>query len=329
MMGKYIVYFDSGTSNSRIYLLDKDFQVLYVDKKNVGSRNSSIEGSNRVLIEGLYELYTKLLQEKHLTEEDVTSIYMSGMITSPYGMKEVPHLKVPLSVQEFADSLYCHYEDTLFHRNIYLVPGLKTVNDDFSFVGNMRGEEIEIIGTLDELRSRGITHAALMMPGSHTHVTYVKDDVVSDIISNFTGELFYALKKETIMAPILGVEATADDLDPDMIHKALENLERHTEAHTALLREASSRRKPYPTQAQMEALARDVAEIRAILRQAGKRNEKRFSLRGIRLPRLSLPDIPWTSLLLGLAALALTGLVLWVVWSSLDTLWSAAKGLLP
>lgn len=29
--------------------------------------------------------------------------------------------------------------------------------------------------------------------------------------------------------------------------KALENLERHTEAHTALLREASSRRKPYPT----------------------------------------------------------------------------------
>ena len=197
-MGKYIVYFDSGTSNSRIYLLDKDFQVLYVDKKNVGSRNSSIEGSNRVLIEGLYELYTKLLQEKHLTEEDVTSIYMSGMITSPYGMKEVPHLKVPLSVQEFADSVYCHYEDTLFHRNIYLVPGLKTVNDDFSFVGNMRGEEIEIIGTLDELRSKGITHAALMMPGSHTHVTYVKDDVVSDIISNFTGELFYALKKETL-----------------------------------------------------------------------------------------------------------------------------------
>ena len=114
----------------------------------------------------------------------------------------------------------------------------------------------------------------------------------------------------------------------ELLHR-LDELERHTAAHTALLREASSRRKPYPTQAQMEALARDVAEIRAILRQAGKRNEKRFSLRGIRLPRLSLPDIPWTSLLLGLVALALTGLVLWVVWSSLDTLWSAAKGLLP
>ena len=114
----------------------------------------------------------------------------------------------------------------------------------------------------------------------------------------------------------------------ELLHR-LDELERHTAAHTALLREASSQREPYPTQAQMEALARDVAEIRAILRQAGKRNEKRFSLPGIRLPRLRLPDIPWSSLLLGLAALALTGLVLWVVWSSLDTLWSAARGLLP
>ncbi|MCI5481794.1 MAG: 2-dehydro-3-deoxygalactonokinase, partial [Lachnospiraceae bacterium] len=123
-MGKYIVYFDSGTSNSRIYLLDRDFEVLYVDKKNVGSRNSSIEGSNRVLIEGLYELYTKLMNEKNLKEEDIENIYMSGMITSPYGMKEVPHLVLPLTVQGFADSLYCHYEDTCFKRNIYLVPGI-------------------------------------------------------------------------------------------------------------------------------------------------------------------------------------------------------------
>lgn len=225
-MSKYIAYFDSGTSNSRIYLLDRNFQILYVKKKNVGSRNSSIEGSNRVLIEGLYELYVNLLNENNLTEEDIVAIYMSGMITSPYGMKEVPHLKVPLSIKEFADSIYCHYEETLFHRNIYLIPGLKTEHDDFSFVGNMRGEEIEIIGTVDELHQKGITHAALMMPGSHTHVTYVKDDVVSDIISNFTGELFYALKKETIMSPVLDLAVTADDLDPEMIHKAIENLDR-------------------------------------------------------------------------------------------------------
>ena len=79
----------------------------------------------------------------------------------------------------------------------------------------------------------------------------------------------------------------------------------------------------------LDELLKAVKHLEQMSEQAGKRNEKRFSLPNIRLPRLSLPDIPWTSLLLGLAALALTGLVLWVVWSSLDTLWSAARGLLP
>lgn len=111
--------------------------------------------------------------------------------------------------------------------------------------------------------------------------------------------------------------------------RRLNQLERHTAAHTALLRKASSQREPCPTQAQMEALARDVAEIRTLLRLAGKRNEKCFSLPGIRRPRPSLPDIPRTSLLLGLAAMALTGLVLWVVWSGLAALWSVIKILIP
>ena len=64
----------------------------------------------------------------------------------------------------------------------------------------------------------------------------------------------------------------------------------------------------------MEELLKAVKHLEQMSEQAGKRNEKRFFLPGIRLPRLRLPDIPWTSLLLGLAAMALTGLVLWVAW---------------
>ena len=50
----------------------------------------------------------------------------------------------------------------------------------------------------------------------------------------------------------------------ELLHR-LDELERHTAAHTSLLREASSRRELCPTQAQMEALTRDVAEIQALL----------------------------------------------------------------
>ena len=103
----------------------------------------------------------------------------------------------------------------------------------------------------------------------------------------------------------------------------------HTERQTGYLKKISELLAQLPTRTQMEELLKVVKHLEQMNEQAGKRKEKRFSLPGIRLPRPSLPDIPWTSLLLGLAALALTGLVLWVVWSSLDTLWSAARGLLP
>ena len=103
----------------------------------------------------------------------------------------------------------------------------------------------------------------------------------------------------------------------------------HTERQNGYLKKNSELLAQLPTQTQMEDLLKAVKHLEQMSEQAGRRNEKRLSLPGIRLPRLSLPDIPWTSLLLGLAALALTGLVLWVVWSSLDTLWSAARGLLP
>ena len=99
----------------------------------------------------------------------------------------------------------------------------------------------------------------------------------------------------------------------------------HTERQTGYLKKVNELLAQLPTRTQMDELLKAVKHLEQMSEQAWEANEKRFSLPGIRLLRLSLPDIPWTSLLLGLAALALTGLVLWVVWSSLDTLWSAAR----
>ena len=103
----------------------------------------------------------------------------------------------------------------------------------------------------------------------------------------------------------------------------------HTERQTGYLKKINELLAQLPTRTQMDELLKAVKHLEQMGEQAGKQKERHFSLPGIRLPRPSLPDIPWTSLLLGLAALALTGLVLWVVWSNLDTLWSAARDLLP
>lgn len=109
----------------------------------------------------------------------------------------------------------------------------------------------------------------------------------------------------------------------------LECLEASVAAQEPLLRALSRQVRQLPTQGQLEALARDMAQMRAELKQAGKKSEQRFSLPKIRLPKLRLPYIPWSRLLLGLMTLLLTGSALWAVWFSLGKLWSAAQTLIP
>ena len=96
--------------------------------------------------------------------------------------------------------------------------------------------------------------------------------------------------------------------------KALETLERHT----ALLRETC------PGQAQLEALAEDAAQIRAMLQQAGRRKE-----RSVSPPSLStaLSVLVWLSLILLGTMVGMV--VLRALWSGLAALWSAVKMLIP
>ena len=95
----------------------------------------------------------------------------------------------------------------------------------------------------------------------------------------------------------------------------------HAERQTAHLKKTSELLAQLPTRTQMEELLKAVKHLEQMSEQAGKRNEKRFSLPGIRLPRLRLPHLDgptWAVLLMGTAALLLLWWVLGTVWSSLS-----------
>lgn len=102
---------------------------------------------------------------------------------------------------------------------------------------------------------------------------------------------------------------------------ALASMERRVAAQAALVRELSQRPRTYPTQEQIATLARDVAAVREMLQQAGKRRERRISL-----PRLHL-HIPHLSPAWLLIPVIL--LVLWAMWHSWDTLWSGLRTMFP
>ena len=95
----------------------------------------------------------------------------------------------------------------------------------------------------------------------------------------------------------------------------------HAERQTGYLKKASELLAQLPTRTQMDELLKAVKHLEQMSEQDGKRNEKRFSLPGIRLPRLRLPHLDgptWAALLMGTAALLLLWWGLGTVWSNLS-----------
>lgn len=104
----------------------------------------------------------------------------------------------------------------------------------------------------------------------------------------------------------------------------LDTLWYHADRQTDLLESISRQMSQLPTRTQMDELLKAVKRLEQMSKQDGKRNEKRFSLPGIRLPRLRLPHLDgptWAVLLMAAAALLL-------LWWGLGTVWSSSS-LLP
>ena len=131
------------------------------------------------------------------------------------------------------------------------------------------------------------------------------------------------LKRRNAPQPIPTQACPSKEEWQELIHR-LDELERHTAAHTALLREVSNRREPCPAQAQMEALARDVAEIQSLLRQAGKKKEISVSPPSL---ETAMSVLLWLALILLGTMVAMV--VLRTIWSGLAALWSVIKLLIP
>ena len=104
----------------------------------------------------------------------------------------------------------------------------------------------------------------------------------------------------------------------------LERLEAGVSAQEALFRALSRQVGQLPTQSQLEALARDVAQMRAELKRAGKKKEFSVSLPSL---ETALSVLIWLALIL---LRTLVGMVvLRTIWSGLAALWSAVRTLIP
>lgn len=215
-MDRYIIYYDSGTTNTRIYLLNSNLELLDSKKYPIGSKDSAVHGSNEILVNKLYELLLEILNKNNIEYNQVYEIYASGMITSKFGLKEIPHLTTPVSIKDFSNELERVFENRFFKKDVFLIPGVKTSKDRIEFTNMMRGEEMETIGVFSNIpKNLKNDKIAIIIPGSHTQIILVENNTILDIISNFTGELYHAILQDTILSPI----SKTDDFS--LVDKAL------------------------------------------------------------------------------------------------------------
>jgi uncharacterized coiled-coil protein SlyX len=104
----------------------------------------------------------------------------------------------------------------------------------------------------------------------------------------------------------------------------LERLEASVGAQEAPLRALSQRVGQLPTQAQLEALAREAAKLRTEVRRAGRKKELSISPPGL---DTALSVLAWLVLLLLGTMVGMV--VLRTIWSGLAAVWSAVKVLIP
>ena len=110
--------------------------------------------------------------------------------------------------------------------------------------------------------------------------------------------------------------------DWNMLLTRLDRLEASVAAQEALLRALSQQVGQLPAQAQLEALARDVAQMRAELKQAGKKRELSISPPSL---RAALSVSIWLALIL--LATMVGMVVLQTIWSGLAALWKVVRTL--
>lgn len=199
-----LILIDCGTTNTRIRIVNKNSrESMSTLKINVGVKNSAIENSNYKLKTSIEEGIDKILVKNSLKRDEIEHIVASGMITSNLGLKEVPHIVAPASLDDFANSIE---KDRLAGITCYFIPGMKNADigenptlEDIKNMDIMRGEEVEAFGLLDQINETG--NGLIILPGSHTKYILVDEDKkLLSCFSTLGGELIHAVQSSTIIS---------------------------------------------------------------------------------------------------------------------------------
>ncbi len=206
---------DGGTTNTRVSLV-KNRQIIATKKINRGAR-AGIDDKDG-LKTALRDTIAELLSNNGLTEKDVCRIIASGMITSEFGLYEIPHATAPIGIAELHDSMTEVTFPEISQIPFVFIRGVKIDSEDLSHFDMMRGEETELMGISVLYPVDASDKRVFVLPGSHSKIiTTDESGRIADFSTMLTGEMIMSLSQNTILKD--AVDFSIEICDPEYILK--------------------------------------------------------------------------------------------------------------
>lgn len=195
---------DSGTTTTRIYIINDDHTIVASGRKQIGVRDTSITGSRDTLRNGIADLFFEILSENNIDQGHIIFAIASGMITSEIGLIEIPHLVAPVSLADLSEHIQVVTDPEVLSLGcpIYFVRGVRnnysssaTIHD-LRQIDFMRGEEVQCVGIME---TREISYPCTIVAlSSHTKAIYINHErQIAASNTTISGQFYQALISST------------------------------------------------------------------------------------------------------------------------------------
>jgi 2-dehydro-3-deoxygalactonokinase len=205
-----ILAVDSGTTSTRVWLVD-DGNVRDGATSRTGARDVVAGVPPPDLLTRVRGLADGVLAQNGQSWDAVEALVAFGMITSELGLEEVAHLQAPTDRDALAGAIVRRSYPDVLPAPVYLVPGVRCEGPALTDTDFMRGEETEVVGLLSERR----IDPPLLYVSTGSHSKFVYIDAQGSIgwsVTTLSGELVWALHRETILSGLVDPEGDVRDL---------------------------------------------------------------------------------------------------------------------
>ncbi len=195
----HLICVDTGTTNTRVWLTE-GANVIAQARASVGVRDTARDSSPA----RLHEALRNLIAEVRAGQETPSAVLAAGMITSPLGLAEVPHVAAPVALQDLIDGTQRHAFPAITDLPVLLVPGVRSgplqcTAETIGTADVMRGEETLCVG----LNALGLLPPAstLLNLGSHWKLIRLDEQArIAASLTSLSGELIHTTQTQTILA---------------------------------------------------------------------------------------------------------------------------------